>query len=421
MLTDAQVRKAKPADKDYKLSDSLGLYLFVTRKGAKSWRWKYRTGGKEKRLTFGLYPNVSLEQAREMRNDARKQMREGNDPQVLLQKRKLAGEVGSDRRFETLARAWHELQKPRWAEHHAQQVQESLEDNVFPHIGQMPIEAIDIPTVLGVLKKVEARGARETARRIRQRISAIFLYANAHGIAVPNAAPAEMTKVMAPLPKKTRQPAVRTVDEAQAVLAAAEGSGASPITKLASRLLALTAVRPGALRGAPWDEFHNIDGEEPYWHIKAERMKLRKDKKDEEAFDHIVPLSRQAVEVLQAVARLTRNAPFVFPGQRHTHRPLSENAIGYLYNRVGYQGRHVPHGWRSTFSTVMNERAERTGRASDRAIIDLMLAHVPENEVESAYNRAAFMPRRREIAQEWADLLMEGMIPAKDLLYGPRR
>jgi integrase len=187
-------------------------------------------------------------------------------------------------------------------------------------------------------------------------------------------------------------------------------------------------VRPAVLRGAMWDEFEGIDWanpgaepKEPVWRVPARRMKLVLDRKDDEAFDHIVPLSRQAVEALLAIRPLTARFKLVFPGTRHAHRPISENAIGYLSNRSGYHGRHVPHGWRAAFSTIMNERAERRGRPGDRAIIDLMLAHVPSNKVEGAYNRAAYLNRRREIAQEWADLLLEGAKPAANLLVGRRR
>jgi integrase len=157
------------------------------------------------------------------------------------------------------------------------------------------------------------------------------------------------------------------------------------------------------------------------WHIPAERMKLSLDRKDEEAFDHIAPLPPQAVAVLLATRPLSGRGDIVFPGQRHAHRPLSENAIGYLYNRVGWHHRHVPHGWRSAFSTVMNERAVVAGNHSDRAVIDLMLAHMPSNKIEGAYNRAEFMDRRREIAEEWAELLLAGARPASDLLSLARR
>jgi integrase len=183
------------------------------------------------------------------------------------------------------------------------------------------------------------------------------------------------------------------------------------------------------LRGATWAEFEGIDwtssrpeqAEASLWRVPAARMKVVLDRKDDAAYEHLVPLSRQAVEALATIQPLTGRFPLIFPSARHGHRPMSENAIGYLYNRAGYHGRHVPHGWRAAFSTIMNERAERLGRAGDRAIIDLMLAHIPANKVEGAYNRAAYMERRREIAQEWADLVLDGAPPAERLLQYPRR
>jgi integrase len=239
---------------------------------------------------------------------------------------------------------------------------------------------------------------------------------------------AAIGKALKPLPKKGRQPALTDVGEARGVLLAAEASGASPITKLASRFLALTQSRPGMVRGVHWSEIEGIDWEDarygpdlPIWRVPAARMKLALDLKDEQAFEHIIPLSWQAVDVLRAVHQLTGRNRLVFPGQRHSHRPLSENAIGYLYNRVGYHGRHVPHGWRSSFSTTMNGLAVRQKRLGDAEVIELMLAHVPENKVKAAYDRAGHMERRRELAQEWSDMLMKGTDPADTLLEGKRR
>lgn len=436
VLTDLQARKAQRREKDYKLGDAGGLYLFVTAKGTKSWRLKYRFAGQEKRLVFGQYPEISLTEARDLRDEARRQVREFRDPAVEKRKRKIACAAAAMETFEKLARAWHALQKSRWAPVHADDVITSLENDVFPYLGKLPIPEIDGPVVLATLRKVEARGSIETARRLRQRISAIFCYAVSEGLATHDPA-AGIVKALKPLPKKGRQPALTDLAEVRKVLIAAEASGATPVVKLASRLLALTAVRPGVIRGVIWDEFEGIDWEraklaskaKPLWRIPAARMKLILDRKDEEAFEHLVPLSVQAVEVLRASRRLTGRNRLVFPSQRHAHRPMSENAIGYLYNRVGFHGRHVPHGWRAAFSTIMNEKAEREARVAgqkmlselDAKVIDLMLAHVPKNKVESAYNRAAFMDRRIELAQEWADMLSEGLPAPMILLEGRRR
>lgn len=425
MLTDTQIRKAAPQDKDYKLGDSGGLYLFVTAKGAKIWRMKYRYAGKEHRLIFGRYPEVSLAEARDQRDEARQQLRRNANPAVEKRKAKITNAAATAMTFEKVARAWHEMQAPRWAPVHAKDVITSLERDVFPDLGALPIRDIDAPTLLGTLRKVEKRGAIETAKRLRQRMSGVFVYAISEGIVSTDPA-AIVTKALKPLPKKGKQPAITVMDEVRQILVLAEASGASPVTKLASRLLALTAVRPGVVRGAGWDEYEGIDWEtgatgDPMWRVPPARMKLLLDRKELEAFEHLVPLSTHAVDVLLTIRRLTGRARYVFPNQRHTHQPLSENAIGYLYNRVGYHGRHVPHGWRAAFSTILNDWRRKHGRPDDREVINLMLAHVVEDKVEGAYNRAAHMDRRVELAQIWADMLMEGLEPASSLLDGPRR
>ncbi len=428
MLTDLKVRTAKPRDRDYKLTDSGGLYLYVTTKGYRSWRMKYRFGGKEKTLTFGPYPEVPLSEARDRRDAARRLLRDFRDPAIEELKRKLVAAADHAATFETVARRWHEMHKSRWTPVHAADVLKSLEREIFPFLGSVPISQIDAPLVLASLRKIEARGSLETAKRVRQRMSAVFIYAISAGICANDPA-ATVAKAMKPARKRTKQPALASLEELQRLLRDVESSGASPVTKVASRLLALTTVRPAVLRGARWDEFEGIDWEAgmareeglALWRIPSQRMKLVLERKDDASYEHIVPLSRQAVEALVAIRPLTGRYPLAFPSERHGHRPLSENAIGYLYNRSGYHGRHVPHGWRAAFSTIMNERAERSGRADDRAIIDLMLAHVPPNTVEGAYNRAAYMPRRREIAQEWADVLVKGLAPPDEFLFGPRR
>lgn len=311
-----------------------------------------------------------------------------------------------------MAREWHALQKPRWVERHADDVLNSLERDVFPHLGNLIPAEISPATVLGVLRLTENREAKETARRLRQRISAVFVYAIASGRAEHDPA-AIVTKALAPL-KKGKQPAVVDLEAVQEMLRQTETVPAYGVTKLAVRLLALTAVRPGTLATTPWSEFDDLDPAKPVWRIPADRMKLKKEHKEDEDRDHLVPLSRQAVEAIKAVRAVTGKGPYVFPNARHAHKPMSENAMGYLLNRAGYHSKHVPHGFRSSFSTIMNERFP-----ADRQVIDYMLAHVPKDKVESAYNRAIYLPRRIELAQEWADILMEKAPPAIDLLAGP--
>lgn len=255
----------------------------------------------------------------------------------------------------------------------------------------------------------------ETAHRTRQRISAIFVFA----IATARAARDVAARLSVALPQKPKpQPAITTLTALRQVIIDCEGERCRSQTKLAWRLLALTAVRPNELHGARWTEFEDLDGEAPLWRIPASRMKGDIDRKTEVEGDHLVPLAPQAVAVIKAMMPLTVEIALVFPTDRHLHRPMSENTLRALLIRAGYFQRHVPHGFRSAFSTIMNERVKRqwsaagnSGVSPDRAIIDLMLAHAPTNRVEKAYNRAAYMERRRELAREWADILVADMWP----------
>ena len=407
MLNDAKIRAAKPQDKAYKLTDSHRLYLLVNPSGSKLWKWSYSYGGKQRTLHFGVLPKVSLLDARVKRDEASALLSEGRDPGVVRKLLIEANQEAGRQTFERIAREWFENARPRWALVHADDVIRSLERDVFPMIGALPIAELSAPIVLSVLREIESRGAIETAKRVRQRISSVFVFAIAKGVA--HSDPAEkLGAVLKPL-RKGRQPAITDLVRLRAMIIAAEEDYARPITRLGLRFLALTAVRPSELRGARWDEFEELNGAAPVWRIPAARMKGDLDRKKEVSGDHLVPLAPQAVSVLKALWPLTGNGTLVFPNNRDPNRPMSENAIGYLLNRAGYHGHHVPHGFRAAFSTIMNEWAERHGKGHDRAVIDLMLAHVPKEKVEGAYNRAAFMPRRREIASMWAEMLSEGL------------
>jgi integrase len=418
MLTDTACRKAKPADKPYKLGDAAGLYLYVLPTGYRSWRWKYRVAGKEKRMVFGSYPEITLAQAREMREDAARQLRGGVDPSIDKQQRAAAHTARVGATFRTIADDWMKSQAATWSKGHAQTVKASLERDVFAKIGHLPIDTITTPMVLSVLRPIEERGAIETAHRIRQRISEIYARAIGSGIVATDPA-AIAQKALAPI-RRGKQPAVRTVEAARNVLRKVEEQPAHPLTKLASRLLALTAVRSGVLRMAEPGEFEGLDGAEPLWRIPAAKMKLVLERKNDAAFEFVVPLSRQAVETVKIAIEFSGNAPLIFRSIRHPRRPLSDSTLSKAYREAGFTGQHVPHGWRSTFSTVMNELAGAENRVGDRAIIDLMLAHVPAG-VEGIYNRAAYMPRRRELAQEWADMLIQDVAPLRALLEGLRQ
>lgn len=241
MLADLKARNAKPRERDYKLADSGGLYLYVTTKGYRSWRMKYRFAGKEKRLTFGPYPDVSLSDAREKRDEAKRQLRDYRDPATEELKRKLAAAADHAETFETVARRWHAMHAPRWTPVHAGDVLKSLERENFPTLGNIPIRQLDAPLVLATLRKIEARGSLETAKRVRQRMSAVFIHAISEGVCAADPA-AMVARAMKPARKRGKQPAIADVEALRELLRAVEESGASPVTKIGSRLLALTAV-----------------------------------------------------------------------------------------------------------------------------------------------------------------------------------
>jgi len=423
MLTDVQLKKARPADKAYKLSDTGGLFVLVSTTGNRSWRLKYRFGGKEKTLTFGSYPEVALREAREKRDAAKAALREGRDPGVEKKQAAAARVMASVNTFEACARQWYEHNKPRWSAWHAKNVIDSMEADLFPAIGALPVKDVTEAILLDALRKVEKRGAIETAHRLRQRASGVFSFAAAGGLR--HGDPAAVVKsLLKPKPKAGKQPALTDLAECRQLIYDMEWARGNPITKLANRFLALTAVRSSVQRNARWEQFENLDGDEPIWRIPPGAMKLALKLKDDVTYEHIVPLSRQAVDVLTAIQTLTGHLPFVFPNERHGHRPQSENAVRGLMIRINeekYRHRHCPHGWRSSFATLMNEWRRREGRPDDREVINLMLAHVSEDKVEGAYNRAAHMERRRELAQIWADMLLDDIQPAGDVLEGLRK
>lgn len=462
MLNDAKIKAAKPREAAYKLGDSEQLYLFVTPAGGKLWRMNYtygrnaKGGPAQKTLTFGRYPAITLLAAREKRDAAKAMLREGRDPAVERRLEVHARSEANENTFRSVAERWFELRsgwslaklaektKPDgswskldaahwidenhrgWSLVHSDDVLRSLRGDIFPAIGELPILALKAPKLLELLKTVEKRGAIEKAHRLRQRMSAIFVFGIAAGVCDADPA-ASLRTALKPVPPSRKQPA--TIDglrdnserlaAARAVLRDCEAERCRAGTKFAMRLLAITAVRPGEIRGARWSEFEDLDGPEPIWRIPAERMKGDQDRKAEYDGDHLVPLPRQAIELLDALRPLSGRFELLFPSERSAQRPISENTLRALLIRAGYHQRHVPHGFRATFSTIMNERPEL--QEGDRAVIDLMLAHVPKDKVEGAYNRAAYMGRRRELAQEWADMLLEGFVDPREHLGQPIR
>lgn len=418
MLTDSACRKAKAGEKDYKLADAHGLFLLVRTNGSKLWRLKFRFANKEKQLAFGSYPEISLTAARNKRATARALLDQGIDPSLDKKRRKAEALAATLDSFERVAKAWHEIKAKTLSPRYAKQVLERLENHVFPKIGTLPIKAITPPMALEVIRAIEARGSHDMAHRVVNHMSDVFVWAIASGIAEQDPA-GTIRKAVAPTDAKLR-PAMTKIELARSVLSKTEAmADAHWSTLLASRLLALTAARPGVVQLAERSEFEDLDGKHPIWRIPASKMKLTRRRKRDVTWEFIIPLARETVAVVKAALATSQSPTWLFTGIGGKDKPISDSTISALYRDAGFRGIHVPHGWRATFSTIMNERAAVQGHKNDRATIDLMLAHTQEG-VEPIYNRAMYMPRRRELAQQWASMLMEGL-PAPATLLPDQR
>jgi len=386
-LTDTKARNAKPKNKQYKLFDGDGLFLLVAPAGGKWWRFKYRFGGKEKLISLGTYPEVSLSQARERRDKARKQVADNIDPSKVRKALK-AATIQNESTFEVIAREWHAKFTPTWTQGHATTIKSRLEKNVFPFIGTCPIIDIKAPELLMVLRRIESRGALETAHRVRAICSQVFRYAVATGRAERDPA-ADLRGALPPV-KSKHLAAMTDPEKIAGLLRAIEGYNGSFITKCALRLAPLLFVRPGELRQAEWAE---IDLEAAEWNIPAEKMKTRQ--------PHLVPFARQAVEILRELHPLTGADRYVFPSARTSRRPMSNNAVLAALRRMGFEKDEMTgHGFRAMARTMLDEVLQVRPD-----FIEHQLAHAVRDPNGRAYNRTAFLSERRKMMQDWADYL----------------
>jgi integrase len=383
-LTDTAIKAAKPAAKGYKLFDERGLYLLVKPNGGRLWHLKYRIDGREKVLSLGVYPDLSLAKARERRDEARGLLTQQIDPGA----RKKAQRLALADTFESIAREWLALQKRGLAEKTFLRKLGWLEDFLFPYLGRHPIAKITVPDLLAALKRIEARGFRETAHRARSTASNVFRYAVATGRAERDIT-TDLRGALAPVVTTNRAAITVPVQIGQLMRTIYTYRGQRP-TEAALKLAPLFFVRPTELRAAEWSEF-DLSGEHPEWRIPARRMKM-----DEE---HIVPLANQAIAILRDLEPITGDGRYVFPSLRGA-RPLSENTVNFALRSMGYSGDQITgHGFRAMASTCLNEQ----GFPPD--VIELQLAHAERNEVRAAYNRAKRIPERRAMMQSWADYL----------------
>jgi len=384
-LSDAKAKNAKPKSRPYKLSDGEGLFLLVMPNGSKYWRLKYFVAKKEKLLALGVYPEVTLSDARDRRAQARKVLAAGLDPGVEKKAAKELAVRKANDTFEWIAREWHEKRLHEWSASTARVALMRLEKYVFPKLGHRPVADITPPEVLDMLRVVEAQGTLETTRRLMQLCGKIFMYAIATGRAIRNPVPDLRGALKVPVVKHY---SFLNATELPDFLARLEAYDGEPQTQLALRLLLLTFVRNRELRGAKWDE---IDWKKAEWRIPAERMKMNE--------LHIVPLAKQALAVLRELQHHSGHRQFVFPNRQNPRKCMSENTILYALYRMGYHSRATGHGFRSTASTILNEQGFRAD------VIERQLAHSERDNVRAAYNHAQYLPERREMMQWWADYL----------------
>lgn len=390
-LTDTSIRSAKPQDKPAKLFDGGGLFLLVTPNGGKWWRLKYRFGGKEKLLSLGVYPAISLKEARKRREEAKEQIALGIDPGANRKAVKEAVRAEAVNSFEVVAREWHDKQKDTWVKSHGDKIFARFTNDIFPIIGAKPIGTVTAPELLEALRRIEARGAVETAHRTLQNCGQVFRYAIATGRAERDPA-ADLRGALTPI-KHTSFASITEPKEIGALLRDIDAYQGNIIVCAALRMAPYVFVRPGELRRAEWEEF-NLEAKEPEWRIPASRMKMRK--------LHIVPLAPQVVSILQDLHRYTGNGRYLFPSMRAKSAPISDVTLLAALRRMGYDKESMTvHGFRSMASTLLNEQGY------NRDWIERQLAHGERNTVRAAYNYAEYLPERRRMMQEWADYLDE--------------
>lgn len=384
-LSDTAVKNAKPKDKPYKIADSGGLFLLVMPNGSKYWRLRYFSGGKEKTLALGVYPDVPLADARERRAEAKKRLAAGIDPGEAKKQIRREEAIKAANTFEAIAWEWYAQRKHEWASKTSGMVSVRLKQHILPKLGPRPIAEITAPEVLAGLRTVEASGALEMTRRVSHIISQVFMYAIATGRAERN--PVNDIRGALKTPVVTHRAYLREAELSDYLKKLGAYVG-TPVTKLALQLLLLTFVRTTELRAANWQE---IDWDKAEWRIPAERMKMRE--------EHIVPLSKQAVVVLRELEKHSGTRPYVFPNEHNPSTFMSENTMLYALYRMGYRHKATGHGFRSTASTILNEHGFRPD------VIERQLAHSERNSVRAAYNHAQYLPERREMMQWWADYL----------------
>lgn len=399
-LTDTAVKNAKPKEKPYKLTDGDGLYLLIKPNGGKYWRFKYLYVGKEKLLALGTYPEISLNDAREKRHTARKLLANGADPSSKRKEEKRRKAYNAENSFQVVAKEWFETNKSKWTPDHAERLWRRLELHMMPEIGDRPIADIKALDLLDALRKVEKRGTTETSHRLLQTCGIIFRYAVLTGRVKYN--PTQDLKGALVPHRPENHPTIQA-KELPDFFTQLELVKTTYLNKLAIKLLMLSFVRQGELRQAKWED---IDFKAKEWRLPAHTTKMRD--------LHIVPLAKQTITLLKDLEKLTGEGELLFPSQqRRRHAVMSENTINHVLHKMGYKDKLVGHGFRALASTTLNEM----GFPPD--VIERQLAHAERNKVRAAYNRAEYLPQRRDMMQKWADYL-DGIASSSTIIIGNR-
>jgi integrase len=400
-LTDTAIRNAKAGERPVKLFDERGLYLEVSPSGGRWWRLKYRFNGKEKRLSLGVYPEVALKAARDRREDARKLLANGIDPSDVRKTQKSARGERAANSFEVVAREWFAKHSPNWAASHASKIIQRLEKDFLPWLGGRPIAEITAPELLSVLRRIENRGALETAHRAHQNCGQVFRYGVATGRCDRDPA-GDLRGALSPA-KHEHFAAITEPAEVGELLRAIDGFRGTLVVQSALRLAPLFFVRPGELRHAEWGQFDLQKGE---WRYVASKTMS----------DHLVPLAAQAVTILQELRPLTGNGKYVFPG-RDPKKPMSDAAVNAALRRMGYDTKTeiTGHGFRAMARTILHQEL-----GVKPEVIEHQLAHRVPDALGTAYNRTKFLPERRKMMQQWADYLHELKAGAK-VIQMPQR
>lgn len=383
-LNISSIKSAKPKNKPYRLSDGKGLFLLINPNGSKWWRFHYRFSGKQKTLSMGVFPDISLAQARTKIDEARKLLATNIDPSVERKKANTANDTQNH--FKSIAESWLELKASKWSEGHTKEVKRTLELNIFPFIGQTPIKDISTTKIISILKHVEKRGSLEMLKKLRQRCNGIFLYAKVMGLIDNN--PVEGIEMVLKSNIRQNFNSIK-LEELPELINAINSEPLDITTRVGLWLAMYTLQRTSEIRFATWDEF---DFDKKLWTIPAERMKMKR--------EHIVPLPSQVIELLLELKEVTGEYTYVFSSLRKPYdKPFSENAMLFALYRMGFRGRMTVHGFRHLGSTSLNEEG------FDSRYIEKQLSHEDRNKVRGAYNKAEYLSERIEMMQWWADRL----------------